>query len=237
MVGKRRPPGRRENGEIRATQTLLQRVPITEPYALGKEMATGDFEVVRDLPEELVEEALLDEGKMPIATQQYLMAHILAGGKKDFGARFDAEKNARPMDPRKSLLDELRSLARDMYWLDLSQTERADARKEADRMHQSLEPHDELAAIPSCWYSAWSNGGKDVDPFRNYLKDQTGAKSRIWEFVEEDIFVALDKDLNVVFCNVEHIVQLLYGLDAMDLLNWAVDLWSFYGPLPLRETS
>ncbi|RYP67436.1 hypothetical protein DL769_005768 [Monosporascus sp. CRB-8-3] len=234
----------RDTEEIRAIQTLLQRIPITEPDALGKEMATDDFEVVRDLPEELVvrfllhsktvrlmhakdldkgdtktydratrakvakrkEEALLDEGKMPIATQQYLMAHILAERKNEFGARFNAEKDARPMDHRKSVLGELRSLAREMYWLDLSQTERADARKEADRMHQSLEPHDELAAIRSCWYSAWSNAGKDVDPFRNYLKDQTAAKSRVWEFVEEDIFVAVDKNLNVVFCNVENIV-------------------------------
>ncbi|RYP27737.1 hypothetical protein DL766_006237 [Monosporascus sp. MC13-8B] len=261
--------------EIRAIQTLLQRIPNTEPSALGKEMATGDFEVVRDLPEELVvrfllhsktvglmhakdldkgdtktydratrakaakkqEEALLGEGKMPIATQQYLMACILTERENEFGARFDAEKNERLMDHRKSVLSELRSLAREIYWLDLSQTERADARKEANTMHQSLESHYELAAIQDCWCSAWNNSGKDVNPFRNYLKDQPAAKSRVWEFVEEDIFVTLDKNLDVVFCKVENIVQLLYGHNAMDLLDLAIDLWSLYAPLPLPETS
>ncbi|RYP11338.1 hypothetical protein DL764_000156 [Monosporascus ibericus] len=126
----------RDTEEIRAIQTLLQRVLTTEPYALGKEMATDESEVnldkggtktydraTRAKVAKKQEEALLDEGKMPIATQQYFMAHILGERRKELGARFDAEKNARPMDHRKSVLGELRSLARDMYRLDLSQTE------------------------------------------------------------------------------------------------------------------
>jgi hypothetical protein len=40
-----------------------------------------------------------------------------------------------------------------------------------------------------------------------------------------------------VFANIENIVHLLYGAEALDLLDRAIDLWSFYTAIPFPETS
>lgn len=177
--------------EIRAIQTLLQRIPSVEPRILAKEISTGGLKIVRDQPNEFIihfmlhskgvrlmhakdldttdkgtydratrakaakqrVEHVLDEEAMPIGAQQYLIAQLLVDKHDKFRRRFDSEKNNMPEDSQKSVLGELRSLAREMYWLELSRAERSEVRKKAGSVDQSLELHDELAAIRGCWYS------------------------------------------------------------------------------------
>lgn len=76
----------------------------------------------------------------------------------------------------------------------------------------------------------------DPDYFRNYLVDQTAA-TKLWPLVDEDIFIVTDKNRRVVFANIENLSQILFGDEVTQLMDRAIDLWSFYHPLPRPETS
>lgn len=54
--------------------------------------------------------------------------------------------------------------------------------------------------------------------------------------MDKDVFVVTDKNNQVVFANVEHAADLMFGTDVVDNLVRALDLWSYFTPLPLPET-
>ena len=184
-------------------------------------------------------EELLNEQPMPIATQQYLMATILIERHDEFHSLVVREITSATDKRRnisKSVFHTLRSQAREKYWLDMTPTERANVRQAASKVRESPEPGTPLRLIQDNWFQKWNNSRWDSDYFRNYLMDQNLAANAL-DLVSEDIFVVVEKNLHVVFANVEGIVHSLYGSETVDLLQRAIDLWSFYTPLPSPETS
>ncbi|EOO01548.1 hypothetical protein UCRPA7_2941 [Phaeoacremonium minimum UCRPA7] len=179
------------------------------------------------------------EKPMPIEIQQYLMAKILSENPAAYNDQIGKETcgdSKQSRDANKSIFASLRSLAREMYWLDMTPIERAEIQDAAGAAGTTSELGTCLQVIQSNWFPKWNNGHWDADHFRNYLTDQTAAEN-VWGLIQEDIFIVVDKNLQVVFANIEKLADLLFGHDVVDLLERAIDLWSFYNPLPFPETS
>jgi hypothetical protein len=179
------------------------------------------------------------ETEMPVAVQKYLMARMIATRPGEFHAATQGEtiKMAKTGQHIKTgAMTTLRSLAREHDWLDMSKAERAEAREIANKQDGNSELEPSLTAVEANWNAKWNNGHWDPDYFRNYLVDQTAAAD-VWTLVEEDIFIVTDKRRRVVFANVEKLSQILFGDEFPQLIDRAIDLWSFYHPLPRPETS
>jgi hypothetical protein len=86
------------------------------------------------------------------------------------------------------------------------------------------------------WQSGRNNGARDPDYFRQYLRDQQAA-THVWKTVAEDILVVADKNRQVLFASFDKLGQFLYGKEVVDLITRALDMWSFYAPIPAPETA
>ena len=181
---------------------------------------------------------ILGEEIMPIEVQQYLMAKILTERRAEFKPLLEKQAARRKniVNPKRDVFSELRSCARVAYWMDMSPSERTTVRETAMELGDSPELSAAMAQVKAGWRKVWNNGARDRDYFRNYLTDQTAAKE-VWTLVEEDIFVVVDKSQRVVFANIEKLAQIMFGDEVLDLLDRAIDLWSFYNGLPLPESS
>lgn len=180
-----------------------------------------------------------NEQAMSIEAQQYLMAQIFSENPGAYKDQIDKETSGDPReskDANKSIFATLRSLAREKYWLDMTSDERAQIQNSTSDPATNSELETCLRVIQSNWSPKWNNGRWDKDHFCNYLMDQTVAE-KVWSLVPEDIFVVVDKNLQVVFANIEKLADILFGHAVVDLLERAIDLWSFYNPLPFPETS
>lgn len=156
---------------------------------------------------------LFDEEPMPTSAQQYVMATVLVDRHDDFHSLVVQETTPgaeKPTNINKSVFSTLRSLAREKYWLDMTPTERASIRQAANVAGESPELGIPLRLIKDNWFEKWNNGRWDQDYFRNYLMDQMLAVNAL-DLVTEDIFVVVDRNLRVVFANVENIANLLLG--------------------------
>ncbi len=47
----------------------------------------------------------------------------------------------------------------------------------------------------------------------------------------------MDKNRRAIFANIERLAHIMYGNETVDLLNRAIDMWSFFTPLVLPEPS
>lgn len=176
---------------------------------------------------------------MPVAVQKYFMARILAKGQDGFLAAIEHETTTMSKTgghTKTGPMATLRSLAREQYWLDMSKAERTDAREAAKSQDSNSELEPSLAVVEANWNAKWNNGRWDPDYFPNYLVDQTAAE-KLWTLVDEDIFIVTDENRRVVFANIEKLSQILFGEEVTQLMDRAIDLWSFYHPLPRPETS
>lgn len=176
---------------------------------------------------------------MPVAVQKYIMARILAKGQDGFRAATENETMTMSKTgehTKTGTMATLRSLAREQYWLDMSKSERAEAREAANSQDANSDLEPSVAVVEANWNAKWNNGRGDPDYFRNYLVDQTAA-TKLWPLVDEDIFIVTDKNRRVVFANIENLSQILFGDEVTQLMDRAIDLWSFYHPLPQPETS
>ncbi|KAK7952418.1 uncharacterized protein PG986_008146 [Apiospora aurea] len=133
------------------------------------------------------------------------------------------------------MLATLRSLSQEHFLLHMNAEQRQGIRDlaELQQDHPELEPA--LSVIRSNWQQAWDNGRYDVDNFRSYLVDSSASES-VWKLVEDDLFIVLDQNRRPVFANCEGLVQSLYGDEVFDKLTRAIDLMSFYQPIPRPET-
>lgn len=93
-----------------------------------------------------------------------------------------------------------------------------------------------LQTVKKNWFNDWwKNNQHDIDPLQNLVRDKRCAET-VWPLMEEDIVIVVDMNLKVVTANIEKLCQILYGEEVHDLLDRAVDLWTFYCPLPIPET-
>jgi hypothetical protein len=58
----------------------------------------------------------------------------------------------------------------------------------------------------------------------------------VWEHVQEDIFVVVDKNNQVVFANIEHLAELLLGKHTTRVMERCMDVWSFFIALKAPES-
>lgn len=163
---------------------------------------------------------LFPEPPMPIETQQYMMA-------QDFQA--SGEPLPKKETAREKTMQRLRADCQEKFWTQLSPAECNNLNRES--MKPSSDLASALSEIKKYWPCGWDNGRFDLDHYRQYVRDQAAAE-KIWKLVEEDIFIITDRNMQVLFVNVEHLGQLLFGPEAMALMERTIDLYSFFTPLP-----
>ncbi|RYP69894.1 hypothetical protein DL771_005837 [Monosporascus sp. 5C6A] len=73
------------------------------------------------------------------------------------------------------------------------------------------------------------------DYLRIYRLDQMAAEN-VWELIEDDVFVVLDSNRQVVFANAENLCQLLWGKHLSEVLVRCFDMWAYFTPLPAPDS-
>ncbi|KAI5920650.1 hypothetical protein F4810DRAFT_723205 [Camillea tinctor] len=253
-----------DNSSLSAIQTLLSKIPGADIISVAKELAENQvFTLLRDTNEETVVEFQMKsmsirlmntkdidkddrdpynktlratesskksieafpEQPMVAQDQKHVMALIMKEGK---GALNSPEINR-----GKGFFENLRSLAQEKFWLHMTKDERSKCRQEAKSAQADLE--DYLRIVNANWSPSWNNGRYDVDYFYQYLKDQTAAEE-VWELVDADIFVVTDAKNRVIFANIENLAQTMHSQSTVDTLVRALDMWSYFTPLPHPES-
>ncbi|KAK8137519.1 hypothetical protein PG984_003012 [Apiospora sp. TS-2023a] len=174
------------------------------------------------------------EAPMMTQVQQYAMACRLLRLEGSLNAAI-ARISISNEEKRTKFLAQLRSEAREDYWLHSTQLERAMMIQEAV-MDQNIDIHRLSVVIKASWPQKWNNGHNDVDVFRQYLADKTAAE-KVWELVDADLCVVTDCNRRVIFANLEDSTGLVFddGVLAKNLAD-TIDMYSFFTPLPLPET-
>ncbi|KAI1811335.1 hypothetical protein GGS20DRAFT_593292 [Poronia punctata] len=176
----------------------------------------------------------LTEPAMLISVQKHLVATRLVGSHEHKILGQGKDMDIIDID----LLEKLRALVQEEYWLLSTKSEREAYTRAAEQPRSSLPStlQRALQIVEVAWPRKWDNGRYDPDFFRNYLEDQ-GAAEKIWTLVKEDVFVVTDAHRRVVFANIEKLADELLGEEGMQMLYRCADLWTFFTPLPLPETS
>ncbi|KAK0616298.1 hypothetical protein B0T14DRAFT_567906 [Immersiella caudata] len=161
---------------------------------------------------------------MSIELQQYMMARLL----KTQGTPGLSGRGSR------DFFTALCARARERYWLILSEEERATEREALQSQAPLSGTYVDLARAN--WQPGWNNGARDPDYFRQYLVDQEAAKN-VWKLMKEEVVIVVDKNRQVLFASFDKLCQFLYGQELVSLITRALDMWSFYTPLPAPETA
>ncbi|KAK8090051.1 hypothetical protein PG997_005012 [Apiospora hydei] len=188
---------------------------------------------------------VLTEPVMSITEQQILMARLYLEKRREFPGLVPdrGQKDSEQSDSTSSfegfsgrgILATLRSVSQEHFWLRLNVEQRQYIRDLAELRQDHPELESVLSVIRANWKPTWNNGRYDTDYFRSYLVDSSASES-VWKLVEDDLFIVLDQNRRPVFVNREGLVQSLYGNDVFDKLIRAIDLMTFYRPIPRPET-
>jgi hypothetical protein len=169
--------------------------------------------------------SVFDEPPMPVDVQQYLMAEM-------------AQDRLQKMPDKESSIERclgsLRAAAQERYWLQLTKMERDELRQMVALSGDHTIPS-ALRQLKEKWPRKWNMGRFDCDYFPQYLRDQKAA-NEAWTLIEEDVCIVTDSNRNVIFANIENLATILYGPEILDLVFRAVDMWSFFTPLPAPES-
>lgn len=98
---------------------------------------------------------------MPVAVQKYIMARILAKGQDGFRAAIENETTTMSKTgehTKTGTMATLQSLAREQYWLDMSKSERAEAREAANSQDANSDLEPSVAVVEANWNAKWNNG-------------------------------------------------------------------------------
>lgn len=178
---------------------------------------------------------LFNEAPMATEVQQLIMARMVwenDGSLRGVNQNQQGEIDVNHKDFSKDLED-LRTEAQERFWLHSTRDDRDALRRAAGHGDDQL--NQIVTVITANWPGNWNNGHYDQDHFRHYLRDKTAAK-QVWELVDANVFVVIDANRRVVLANVEAAAQLLFGPDIVRELNRAIDMFSFFVPIPAPET-
>ncbi|RYP09724.1 hypothetical protein DL764_001150 [Monosporascus ibericus] len=244
-------------------RNLLQKIPNTDIKILAEEVSGSQIEVLTNSMEETIVDfklgdkqvrvmqahdidkddpatydqarrakearqrarAAFDEPVMSIPLQQYVMACVLRDNT-------DAEQT--PQGDDEDFFTDLRSTAQERYRLLMTRDERGKCRKDHTAC-TDRELNDFLNTVKSNWCEGWNGEVYNADYFFNYVRDRAAAGKNAWHLVEVDIFIVIDRHRRVVFASVVELMQLLHGSDVTRLLARALDMWSYFTPLPFPE--
>ncbi|KAK8002150.1 hypothetical protein PG991_014372 [Apiospora marii] len=173
------------------------------------------------------------ETPMTTEVQQYVIARRLLRLEGNLDAAI-SKISISNEEKRTKILAELRSEAREEYWLHSNQLERAMIIQDAG-MGQHLDVHRLSVFIQEGWPANWNNGRHDVDFFRQYLADTTAAEE-VWELIDADLCVVTDCHRRVIFANLEDATGLVFDDGLAKTLADTIDMYSYFTPLPLPDT-
>ncbi|RYO83998.1 hypothetical protein DL766_008355 [Monosporascus sp. MC13-8B] len=160
----------------------------------------------------------LDDPPMTKELAQHIMARLLRQGKSVLGFFY-----------------ELRKAAQEEYWYHMSSEERAATRQESTLPSNDAQFASNLETVRKNWQRPWNSLVRYPDYFRIYRLDQMAAEN-VWGLIEEDVFVVLDTNRQVVFANAENLCQLLWGKHLSEVLVRCFDMWAYFTPLPAPES-
>ncbi|KAK7949272.1 uncharacterized protein PG986_010158 [Apiospora aurea] len=178
---------------------------------------------------------LSSEAPMAIEVQQFLMARMVwenGGGLRGVEPNQQTETDINYKKFSKDL-ENLRTEAQETFWLHSTWAERDGLRDAASNGDGQIDHI--ITVIKAHWPRRWNNGRFDQDHFRHYLDDKIAAE-QVWELVDADVFIVVDAKRRVVLANVESAAQLLFGADIVRELNRAIDMFSFFVPIPAPES-
>jgi hypothetical protein len=188
--------------------------------------------------------SIVPEPAMKISVQQYLVAkHLATSHGQKLAKEHREEKSSEDSDEMDDLdidlLEKLRALAQEEYWLLSTETEREGCNNAVEKPHVFHPPKLQTALhlVQAAWPRKWDNGRYDPDFFRNYLQDQGAAAGAFWHLIDEDVFIVTDAHRRIVFANVENLGHLMLGEEGLRTLYRCADMWAFFTPLPLPETA
>ncbi|KAK8093483.1 hypothetical protein PG997_000168 [Apiospora hydei] len=174
---------------------------------------------------------LSNEPPMATDVQQFLMARMVwenGGGLRGVGPKQQTEMEVNYKKSSKDF-ENLRTEAQESFWLHSTRAERDALRDAASNGDDQIDHI--ITVIKANWTRRWNNGRFDQDHFRHYLDDKIVAE-QVWELVDADVFIVVDAKRRVVLANVESAAQLLFGADIVHELNRAIDMFSFFVPIP-----
>lgn len=167
---------------------------------------------------------LFQEDGLTVPAQQYVMAQILMDERRQWPPA--------PKD-QTEFLTRLRADADGRYWLEMSNEDRNRIKAASTSPDSALAPF--ITRLQQSWPPSWNLGHRDPDMFRRYARDQVGIE-KVWKTVGEDVLIVLDRNKKLVFSNFVGLTQALFNQEVVDLLARALDMWSFYTPLPAPES-
>ncbi|RYP62923.1 hypothetical protein DL769_007128 [Monosporascus sp. CRB-8-3] len=186
----------------------------------------------------------LDDPPMTKELTQHIMAKVLGKGKSSLGIIEDEDPDNIKNGPSNSghtdrtcggFFYELRKAAQEEYWYHMSSEERAASRQESTLPSNDAEFASNLETVLKNWQQPWNSSVWHPDYFRIYRLDQMAAEN-VWELIEEDVFVVLDINRQVVFANAENLCQLLWGKHLSEVLVRCFDMWAYFTPLPAPDS-
>lgn len=164
------------------------------------------------------------EDHLTVSAQRYVMAQILLEEHRQWPSASKDEIE---------FLTRLRAHADGKYWLEMSKEDRKRTIVASTSPDSALNPF--ISRLQQSWPPSWNLGQYDPDMFRRYARDQVGIE-KVWRPVEEDVLIILDRNKKLVFSNFVGLTQILFNQEVADLLARALDMWSFYTPLPAPES-
>ncbi|KAI1085586.1 hypothetical protein F5B20DRAFT_8035 [Whalleya microplaca] len=186
----------------------------------------------------------LDDPPMTKELTQHIMALLITKDKIDVGRMEVDESVIIDIGPSNTshtgfrcggFFYDLKKAAQEKYWYDMSPGERSAARQESGYISNDEQFNANLVIVQINWQSSWDSSAWDPDYFRIYRLDQMAAVN-VWELIEEDVFVVVDSNRQVIFANVEHLCQLIWGEQLSEVLVQCFDMWAYFTPLPAPES-
>ncbi|RYP43602.1 hypothetical protein DL768_009845 [Monosporascus sp. mg162] len=186
----------------------------------------------------------LDDPPMTKELTQHIMARLLSRGKSSLDITEDEDPDNIKNGPSNSghtdrtcggFFYGLRKAAQEEYWYHMSSEERAATRQESTLPSNDAHFASNLETVRKNWQWPWSSSVRHPDYFRIYRLDQMAAEN-VWELIEEDVFVVLDTNRQVVFANAENLCQLLWGKHLSEVLVRCFDMWAYFTPLPAPDS-
>ena len=171
------------------------------------------------------------EPPMGRATENLLMAQrIHRGEAPKIPMHRQTPSKPEASENRKSWYRVMRHDACRTFWVKTTREHRDAIRAEA------LDPPHEILALLRQIQEEDKSHTKD--PFWEHQRDEAAAAdTSIYELVDRDILLILDKEFQPLLCRFKNLFHLLYGEYEVEKIEEAVRKWASLPPLPLPDTS
>ncbi|RYP32603.1 hypothetical protein DL767_005108 [Monosporascus sp. MG133] len=171
------------------------------------------------------------ESPMGRDIENFLMAQRIHSGKApEVPMHRPTPTNPQGSENRKSWYKMMRGDACRAFWVKTTRCQRDAMRTEA------LNPPKEILSLIKQIRD--DDNSHTKDHFWSYQRDEAAAAdTEIYEVVNKDILLVVDKNSELLLCKFKGLFHFLYGEYEVDKVEEAVRKWASLPPLPLPETS